>query len=310
MIKPAASTDAHILRLRNRGMEVDEELAKQWLENVSYYRLSGYWYPFRRLNHNSPSERLDEFEAGTTFSDVAALYEFDRKLRGLVFDGIERIEVALRTRLIEATCHGNPLAYRSHSTFREGFDHSRWLENVDKRIARARKQNRAIKHYAEKYDGTYPFWVVAEVLDFSDISIMFEGLPTGTQFSIADELGIRLDFSQLSTAQQKRAKRGHPLVRWFEQLSVIRNTCAHHSRLWNHAFIPVSTVALRTHPNLDALPTGQSEKLYGAIELIKVLLGHISPGTTWPDKYEALLRSSFDPINGRSRTEMGIPTPA
>lgn len=80
-------------------MRVDEDLARQWLRSVSYYRLSGYWYAYRVLPPSAEPrepERCDDFEMGTRFADVVSLYEFDQKMRTLIHDGIERIEVVLR----------------------------------------------------------------------------------------------------------------------------------------------------------------------------------------------------------------------
>ncbi|WP_281706614.1 Abi family protein [Corynebacterium argentoratense] len=85
-------------------MVVDEPSDRRWLSNVSYYRLSGYWYGYRVLPPDTDPknpQRLDSFVSGTSFSDVVALYEFDRKLRTLVHDALERIEVALRARVGE-----------------------------------------------------------------------------------------------------------------------------------------------------------------------------------------------------------------
>ncbi|WP_454942108.1 Abi family protein [Corynebacterium argentoratense] len=85
-------------------MVVDEPSATQWLNNVSYYRLSGYWCGYRVLPPDTDPknpQRLDSFVSGTSFSDVVALYEFDRKLRTLVHNALERIEVALRARVGE-----------------------------------------------------------------------------------------------------------------------------------------------------------------------------------------------------------------
>ncbi len=94
-LKPAMPVAQQIALLRERGMAIDEGLARQWFANVSYYRLSAYWHPARRLNGRG--ERSDTFIDGTTFSDVAALYEADRKLRTFMHDGMERIEI---TRLV------------------------------------------------------------------------------------------------------------------------------------------------------------------------------------------------------------------
>lgn len=128
-------------------MEVDVELASQWLKYVSYYRLSAYWYPARQLTSNNV--RKDTFLPGTRFSDAIALYEADRKLRALVHDGIERIEIAMRTRVGEILASDDSLAYTDPQRFRPTFHHHEWMATLDKRVTRARRNNEAIKHYRE-----------------------------------------------------------------------------------------------------------------------------------------------------------------
>ena len=115
------------------------------------------------------------------FSDAVELYEADRKLRALMHDGMERVEIAMRTRVGEVLIAKDPLAYTDQRRFRQTFDHQRWMETLNRRIARAGKSNESIKHYQEKYDGRYPFWVLAELLDFADISRTYEGLPVSDQ---------------------------------------------------------------------------------------------------------------------------------
>lgn len=103
-MKRASSLEEQLSNLVQRGMVVDEPSDRQWLNNVSYYRLSGYWYGYRVLPPDTDPknpQRLDSFVSETSFSDVVALYEFDRKLRTLVHDALERIEVALRARVGE-----------------------------------------------------------------------------------------------------------------------------------------------------------------------------------------------------------------
>lgn len=126
-LKRSTTIDEQVALLRSHGMDVDSDLANQWLSTVSYYRLSAYWYPAREVDAEG---RRDSFVHGTTFSDVVALYEADRKLRMLVHDGIERIEIAMRTRLIEVLCETDPLAYERPSRFRRSFDHSQWMATV------------------------------------------------------------------------------------------------------------------------------------------------------------------------------------
>jgi abortive infection bacteriophage resistance protein len=173
-LKPFTSIAEQIELLSSRGMVVDKQLAVQWLQRVGYYRLSAYWYPYRAINN---AGRSDEFVAGTTFDNVAKLYEFDRKFRTLLHDGIERIEVSLRTELIETFGAKDPLAYKNSENFRPTFEHQQWLETVSRRVERARRHSEAIRHYDRKYSGELPIWVLTDVLDFSDLSRMYEALP-------------------------------------------------------------------------------------------------------------------------------------
>lgn len=303
-IKPYETLESHLSKIQQRGMVVDLDSPDQWLTNVGYYRLSGYWYPYREL---VAGHRNDEFTQGTTFSDVVALYEFDRKLRTLIHDGVERIEVMLRAQLNEAIGIIGPLAYLDAKHFRPDFDHAAWLQTVERRTDRARRRNDAVKHHDEHYGGKLPIWAMSEVLDFADVSRLYEGLPASMQWEIAEQVGVRIDLSKLRKNQAEKARKNHPLVRWYEQLAIVRNTSAHHARLWNRSFAPVGTAAMRTIPALVSLPGGQSERLYGALCVMGTLLNAASPDTTWRDKVRDLVSNSFDSIQGRHVGEMGFP---
>lgn len=117
--------------LKARGLHVhDEPHALAWLQRVGYYRLSAYWYPFRvfRLEQDEAtgvigSVRTDDFMPETTFSDAVSLYLFDRKLRELLVDALERIEVSLRVEVayrlgkIDTFAHLHEQNF--HPTFRD-----------------------------------------------------------------------------------------------------------------------------------------------------------------------------------------------
>jgi len=86
--KPALDLPDQLAKLKSRGLLVsDEGIALQRLENIGYYRFSGYTYPFL-----VPPDRL-AFKPNTRMEQVERVYEFDRELRTLVSDAIERIEV-------------------------------------------------------------------------------------------------------------------------------------------------------------------------------------------------------------------------
>ena len=116
--KRPLTVDEQIALLKERGMVIpDEAKAKMYLCNISYYRLSAYWYT---LLENPKQDHL--FIRGTTFETVLDTYVFDRKLRLLIFDEIERMEIALRTTIIHNYClqYGNNW-YEDKSLFRLNF---------------------------------------------------------------------------------------------------------------------------------------------------------------------------------------------
>ena len=89
--------------LRSRGMLISDNLrTERHLANISYYRLSAYMLPYKQKENG---KILDSFRKGVTWDMVYNLYVFDRKLRLLVFDAIERLEVAIRAQIIYQLSH-------------------------------------------------------------------------------------------------------------------------------------------------------------------------------------------------------------
>ncbi len=83
--KPPLTISDQIKLLEGRGLIISDKIkAEKYLANISYYRLSAYLYPFKNLAN-------DEYAKGTTFENVLDSYLFDRELRLLIFDAIERI---------------------------------------------------------------------------------------------------------------------------------------------------------------------------------------------------------------------------
>lgn len=102
-------------------------------------------------------------------------------------------------------------------------------------------------------------------------------------------------------------QKNHLLAAWLKQLTVVRNTCAHHSRLWNKSLSPASTEMLRPNANLAHLPQGQSERVFGSLAIMAHILRVVSPGTTWPDKLVQVINSSFLTNSLVDAQAMGIP---
>ncbi|MGB3409902.1 MAG: Abi family protein [Microthrixaceae bacterium] len=132
-------------------MTVDEASAEQWLRSVGYYRLSGYWYVYQEPDPGGSSRHRDTFQAGTDFDAVAAMCEFDRKLRSVMLDGWERVEVALRNGLNEELEVLGPLTYMNPVHFRSSFDHAKWLVTAKRRVVRASRSSTSVQHYQRRY---------------------------------------------------------------------------------------------------------------------------------------------------------------
>ena len=106
--KPPLTYTEQMELLKSRGMTIpDEKRAERLLANISYYRLSAYMLPYKK---SEDGMILDAFKTGTTWDMIYNLYVFDRKLRLLVFDAIERLEVSIRTQIIYQLSH----KYGSH----------------------------------------------------------------------------------------------------------------------------------------------------------------------------------------------------
>ena len=90
--KPAIDVEEQLQLLKSRGLKIlDESRARCFLQAVSFFRLTPYMRPFQQ-----PDDPQHHFRPGAGFRDLSRLYDFDRRLRLLVMDAIERVEVAAR----------------------------------------------------------------------------------------------------------------------------------------------------------------------------------------------------------------------
>lgn len=126
--KPHRTLDEQLDLLLSRGMEARNRQQALWsLQTIGYYRLSGYWYAWRRAIHDSSGEttRTDEFMPGHAFEGAVALYSFDRRLRMLLLDALERIEVALRVQISYVAGKAGPLTYLERTSLGSNADKTR-----------------------------------------------------------------------------------------------------------------------------------------------------------------------------------------
>jgi abortive infection bacteriophage resistance protein len=256
--------------LRDRGMQIeDAQRAMRYLERVGYYRLMGYFFPFRKPG-------LDDYIDGASFERSVQLYEFDRGLRALVLDAISHVEVAVRTSVTYEMAH----AYGAFGhcdpanvAFQKNDWHARWIDDVHQETERARET--FIDHYRNKYDDfpKLPIWMATEVMSIGTVSKLVKAMHPVDQKRIADRFQLHAPvFSS-----------------WLHTIVVVRNICAHHGRFWNRVFgvQPVRPRAGEWQYMTDQLPSDRS--FFMLLVLRKLLRSTTEDGEAWRDQVTAHL---------------------
>lgn len=270
--------------LLSRGLEADRDELIRRLEAVSYYRLSGYLYPFR-----IPGS--DNFQPGTNLKTVWDRYCFDRRLRVLVLDAIERIEVSLRTKVVYhfVYAHG-PFGHLQEDNLpmlKVG-EYLEWRTGLQEESNRSKEAFK--KHFFEKYTDhkNLPLWMAAELMTMGSLVTFFKGVSPEIKRKVAGEYGFPDE-----------------LIRsWLRSLNAARNTCAHHARFWNRIFGYPPLL-----PNPNKFPDWHGEhKLrqdkFGVLLMIcRHLLQLISQTSHWHERIESLF-AEYPEIPVR---EMGLP---
>jgi abortive infection bacteriophage resistance protein len=281
--KEPLSLEAQADRLIERGLVADRALLIRRLQVVNYYRLSGYLHPFRLLDS-------DRYREGTNLAQIWDRYCFDRRLRVLMLDVIERIEVAVRTRLVFHFTHTHgPFGYLEarHLPKLKIEEYLAWRTSLLEETSRSKETFR--EHFFKRYGDHHqelPLWMLAELMSMGSLLTFLKGVAPEFKQKVATDFGL-VD---------------ETLFSWLRSLNGVRNGCAHHARLWNRVF-GYSPIL----PNKSPLWTGENKpnnQRCGVILLIcRHLLALIDPGSRWPARVEAL----FDEYPSIPLADMGLP---
>lgn len=263
--KPALSIEQQIAQLQRRGMTFgDSQLAAHYLRELNYYRLSGYWL------HREADHAIHQFQPGTRFEDVLTDYVFDRELKLLVLDAVERIEVSVRTHWAhELSLRHGPHVHLDSTLFRkrsQNWSHPAAVASLINGVEQSRE--RFIKHLRATYDELLPpIWAVVEVMSLGQISRWFDNLRHAADRN-AIAAGYDLDETLLTS--------------FLHHISVVRNICAHHGRLWDRE-LPFRAQLPRKRPVALArsLNRDTAGHTYNTLTILGWLLARVSPGQSW-----------------------------
>ena len=268
--KPSLTFDQQADLLISRGLVVEDKATLLiHLSNVSYYRLSAYWYPFRQAD--------DTLKPGTAFEMIWRRYTFDRQMRLLVMDAIERVEIAVRTQLTNIFT----LKYGAFGHLKPAnlpkIGNDRWNDLIQKiRDEAIHSQERFVEHYRQKYaeEPDLPLWMAVELMTFGMLFTFFRGTESEIKRTVAAVYGISAEV----------------LDSWLHCLNQIRNICAHHGRLWNRVLgIKPAIPRHNKHPEWHAPVEVRNERLFAVLTLLRYLIAHVAPLSRWPDRVERLL---------------------
>lgn len=272
-----------IQKLKNAGMVINsQEEAETALASIGYYRLKGYCFHLYDKSTN-------QYTTDVNFSDVLSLYYFDSEMSHLLFGFLSQIEVALRARLVNALLiHNDPLILNDPSVFD---DKERYWKNQSAIASEiARSNDIFIKHNFNNHDGAIPLWATVEVMSFGTLSKVIKTLKTGSQSA----------FSVLARHYQFQSSNGNAsipskkmLTSWIQAVSVMRNICAHNSRIYNRT---ISTI-----PQLISSDAISPKPQYSGLYQIMLSMKYLRPtNKSWNDfisNFNTLLKKYSDIVD-------------
>lgn len=260
-VKEHITYKEQVEKLRARGCIIsDAAECENVLKHIGYYRLSAYFLPFK--------EETGNYASCLSFKKVCNIYEFDRKLRNLLFSAIEVIEVSLRARL--AYFHSEkygPLGYLSPDSFNAKHNAERFKATIEREIENNKKVL-FVKHHIDNYNGQFPLWVIAELFTFGMISYFYNDLTTA-------------DKKQFAGVDYKN------MVSWLRCCTDLRNICAHYGRLYYRSFSAM--------PTGFNIPDAVKRRLWGAILSVKAVY---PSSEKWNNEFFPAIEALFEEYSG------------
>jgi len=300
--KPFLDLPDQVALLQMRGLRIsDGAAAQRCLRRIGYYRLSAYWYPFRVPVAVAPPTRSDDFLPNSRFADALALYVFDKRLKLLVMDAIERVEIAMRVELSLCLGSKGAFSYLDAAQLDPKFSASTSGGSSlldDWKAKMTTLHNQSHEEFVRHFDGVYslpmPIWMACELWDFGMMSRLFSGLKAPDKQTIALRFGV--------------PKAGW-LESWLRALNVVRNIVAHHARLWNRLLGVSPALPPRgSMPGFDGLQLfpNVNRRVYAILCILAHLLSVINPNSHWKNRVVALA-NAFPSMPHAKLSDMGFP---
>ena len=209
--KLPATVEEQIEKLKERGCIVeDEDFAKETLTDINYFRLAYYFLLFLKPD--------GKYREGTSFGRVMRVYDFDRRLRNLLLEVLEEIEITLRAHCsnYHAIRYG-AVGYLNADTFSHAHKHKSFMNKIQ-RLIDSNSDSEMVQHYLKKHGGKFPLWVITELFSFGMINLFYSDLKPQDKMTISKRY-----YGMSSGSLEMKLK----------MMSDLRNHCAHYHRLYD-----------------------------------------------------------------------------
>lgn len=252
--KEFKTIEQQIAILESRGLQIpDKDVAGDFLHRNNYYRVSGYSLTLR--NH-------DVFAPKATFQNIIDIYEFDYNLRHVLLKYIELIEVTVKSIYsYEFTKVYGTTGYLDAANFNDATVHADIMQKAETQKNSRLPHEAYLKHFVNELQQDIPLWAFVDLLTISNISFLYKISPKPIKVSVANAMGLTVRGDEV-------------LERFLHHMTIIRNLCAHGSRLFNRLFEQKPWLNKRELRLLITLPDGTVDNahLYGFILIMRRLL--------------------------------------
>lgn len=215
--KDFKTVDEQLDILRSRGLIItDIDIARDFLLRNNYYRISGYSLTLRKN---------DIFYNSVSFQNIMDIYNFDYELRHIILQYVEIIEVQMKSLFsYEFTRLHGPLGYLNEEFFTDTLKYKQIIKKANMQAMKRLPNEAYLKHFIKETEHPLPLWAYVDLLTISDISILYSFSENKIKNAVALNFGLTTSHSS------------EILGNYMHSMTIIRNLCAHGSRIYNRLF--------------------------------------------------------------------------
>jgi abortive infection bacteriophage resistance protein len=273
----------------NKSEVLSDEEIRTTIRDIGIFKFKGYVKAFRN--------KLSEY----AIDDILFLYHFDRKLSSHLLELTSKIEIKLKTYLIEIayTLTDNPFFYLIADNYKNGFNLP-YDTLYDWEVKEQKGKKELYPHYRDYYLGKYDFQSNYKTflsgvklinlnkqknINYPPFHYLIESATLGNVIRLLSE--VTIDKNDILKLLGKKFGILNPkvFISYLLRLKELRNRCAHNGRIFNRNYRSVKAIGtyknirkdIYDHRLLDVYYTlyfllGEEEQFKNSFDLEKKLI--------------------------------------